>query len=192
VDLTVAWTQLGIAPTNDVSAVRAAYLAQLHRLHPDHSAAPDANAVTAILTDAYQQVQDHLLRADPTSDRAGAAAPIVSTPPHEPAELIPIALIADDTIAIALPANETYSLLVEAAHQMGEVVHIEPSSGMLQVIVEFVDAPVCQLLLTMQGRATGVTEVFCTVESLEQVPAPPTSAVARILLEELIAVGRRP
>jgi hypothetical protein len=189
VDLAVAWTQLGIAPTNDVDAVRAAYLSQLHRLHPDHSAAPDANAVTALLTDAYQQVQETLVRAESAPESAQHQAP---TQRADPAELIPIALIADDTIAIALPANETYSLLVEAAHQMGEVVHIEPSSGMLQVIVEFVDAPVCQLLLTMQGRATGVTEVFCTVESLEQEPAPPASAVARILLDELIAVGRRP
>jgi len=187
--LAVAWTQLGISPTDDVEVVRAAYLAQLHRLHPDHSAAPDANAVTADLTVAYQQVQSHLLQADPATDRTQPAPRAAKV---QPAELIPIALIADDTIAIALPANETYSLLVEAAHQLGEVVHIEPSSGMLQVVVEFVDAPVCQLLLTMQGRATGVTEVFCTVESLEPVPAPPASAVARILLDELIAVGRRP
>jgi hypothetical protein len=190
VDLTAAWLHLGIAPTDDVDAVRAAYLAQLHLLHPDHSAAPDANAVTATLTDAYQAVQGHLATAGPSTGRPTMPSPTTTSAPA--AELIPIALITDDTIAVALPANETYSLLVEAAHQLGEVVHIEPSSGMLQVIVEFIDAPVCQLLLTMQGRATGVTEVFCTVESLEPEPPPPAAAVARILLDELIAVGRRP
>jgi hypothetical protein len=190
VDLTTAWIQLGLDPTSDADVVRAAYLARLHRLHPDHSAAPDANAVTAALTDAYQAVQAALAEGqvhlpDPRPDPGPAgAAPA--------AEIIPIALVADDTIAVALPPGETYALLVEAAHQLGEVVHIEPSSGMLQVIVEFVDAPVCQLLLTMQGRATGITEVFCTVESLEPEPAPPAAAVARVLLDELIAVGRRP
>jgi hypothetical protein len=186
VNLTTAWTRLGIGPTNDVDAVRAAYLAQLHRLHPDHSAAPDANAVTATLTDAYQAVQAHLSDAD-IDRRAHQAAPAPA-----PAEIIPIALVADDTIAVALPAGETYALLVEAAHRLGEVTHIEPSSALLQVVVEFIDAPVCQLLLTMQGRATGVTEVFCTVESLESEPAPPAAAVARILLDELVAVGARP
>jgi hypothetical protein len=192
-ELTEAWTRLGIDPTGDTDAVRAAYLAQLHRHHPDHSAAPDANAVTATLTDAYQRIQGHLQAADPSDpvDPVDLVDPAQTTATG-PMEVIPIALVADDTIAVALPPGETYALLVEAAHQMGEVVHIEPSSGMLQVIVEFLDAPTCQLLLTMQGRATGVTEVFCTVESLEQEPAPPAAAVARVLLDEVIEAGRRP
>jgi hypothetical protein len=186
VDLTEAWVQLGIAPTSDPDAVRAAYLARLHLLHPDHSAAPDANAVTATLTDAYQRIQGHLAVTDATAE------PPEGLLADQPLEVVPIALVADDTIAVALPAGETYSLLVEAAHHMGEVVHIEPSSGMLQVVVEFLDAPTCQLLLTMQGRATGITEVFCTVESLEPEPAPPTDAVARVLLDEVLAASRRP
>jgi hypothetical protein len=186
VNLTTAWTRLGIGPTDDAEVVRAAYLAQLHRLHPDHSAAPDANAVTATLTDAYQAVRAHLSEAEIHRPERDAA------PDVPPVEVIPIALVADDTIAVALPAGETYALLVEAAHRLGEVTHIEPSSSLLQVVVEFVDAPVCQLLLTMQGRATGVTEVFCTVESLEPQPAPGAAAVTRVLLDELVAVGTRP
>jgi hypothetical protein len=45
--------------------------------------------------------------------------------------------------------------------------------------------------LSLQGRATGVTEVFCTVESLEADPAPPIDAVAHLLLEQMVAVSGR-
>jgi hypothetical protein len=45
--------------------------------------------------------------------------------------------------------------------------------------------------VTLQGRATGVTEAFCTVESLEAHPAPPIGAVVALLLEEMVAVSAR-
>ena len=182
-DLTDAWRHLGIEPTGDVVAVRTAYLQRLHIVHPDHSSAPDANDSTFALTTAYQVVVATI--------GEGAAAPPASTPivPLVDARIVPIAMVEGDTIAVALPGGETYALLVEAAHRLGEITHIEPSSGMLQVIVEFVEAPVSQLLMTLQGRATGVTEIFCSIESLENRPAPPIDAVTQLLLDQLVDVG---
>ena len=42
------------------------------------------------------------------------------------------------------------------------------------------DEPATSLVLTLQGRGLG-TEVFCTVESIESRPAPPTGAVVDLL-----------
>ena len=61
---------------------------------------------------------------------------------------------------------------------------------MLSVVISFVDAPTCQLLLTLQGRATGLTEIFCAIESIETADAPPTNAVTRLLFDELVATSR--
>ena len=94
-------------------------------------------------------------------------------------------MLADDTIGIGLPGYEAYSMTVDALHRLGEVTHDERGSGLLQVLVEFVDGPICQLLVTLQGRATGVTEIFCTIESIDDRPAPPIEAVTRLLLETL-------
>jgi hypothetical protein len=188
VDLAEAWTHLGIDPTDDAEAVRAAYLARLRVVHPDKVPADrsaSANDATIALVAAYEVAVRHL-GAGGTDD-----APAPTAPAAPPRPFVPIGLVEDDTIAVALPPDATYALLVEAAHHLGEVTHIEPSSGLLMVVVEFVEAPPCSLLLTLQGRATGVTEVFCTVESLEAQPAPPIAAVARLLLEQMVAVSAR-
>ena len=81
--------------------------------------------------------------------------------------MIAVAKLADDTIGIGAPGPETFAVLLDACHRLGEVTYVEPCSGLIQVLVEFVDGPVCQLLLTLQGRATGVTEAFCTIESID-------------------------
>ena len=192
VDLAQAWRHLGIEPTDDPDAIRAAYLRRLRVVHPDTVPATEsasANDATIALVDAYRLAVRH---ADaPAGSEAGTAPAAAPAPAPPPRPDVPIGMLEDDTIGVALPPDATYALVVEAAHQLGEVTHIEPSSGLLQVILEFVEAPPCSLLVSLQGRATGVTEVFCTVESLEAEPAPPIEAVARLLLEQMVAVSAR-
>jgi hypothetical protein len=201
VDLVEAWTHLGIEPTDDLDAIRAAYLARLRVVHPDRAPLDDsaaANERTIALVAAYRLAVDQVDQVDRVG-RVDRGDEVVGREPPEPAgrapappaAVVPIALLEDDTIAVALPPDATYALVVDAAHHLGEVTHIEPSSGLLQVILEFVEAPPCSLLCSLQGRATGVTEVFCTVESLEAAPAPPVDAVARLLLDEMVAAGGR-
>jgi hypothetical protein len=196
-ELTEAWRHLGIEPTRDLAEVRSAYLARLHRVHPDKSGGDpaEANDRTIALTTAYRVVVDLGGEAATTTDDASeadlpGAAPTVPVATARTV-VVPIAMVEDDTIAVALPPDATYGLVVEAAHHLGEVTHIEPSSGLLQVVLEFVEAPPCSLLVTLQGRATGVTEAFCTVESLDAQPAPPIDAVVALLLEEMVAVSAR-
>ena len=176
-ELPDAWHQLGISPTSDTREIRAAFLGRLHLVHPDRSESPQANDDTVALTAAYRLVVEHVTTT--AADTDASMRPVV-----------PIGMVGDDTIAVALPPDETFTLLIEAAHRLGEITHVEASSGMLQLIVEFVEAPTCQLLMTVQRRAATVTEVICTVESLEAEPGPPTNSVAKLLLEGMVAVSQ--
>src|SRR5690606_29765157 len=102
--------------------------------------------------------------------------------------VVPISMIADDTIAVAVSPAETYGLLLETAYRLGELTHIEPSSSLLSVLVEFAHGPVCQLLLTLHPRATGVTEIRCSLEPVDGELPPPVDAVTRLILSTLVTV----
>jgi hypothetical protein len=179
VELQQAWHVLGMEPTDDPDEVRAVYTRRLFELHPDHSSAPDANDATVALNAAYRDVVVELGRAG----QGGRPADAVPATPPRP--VIAVAKLADDTIGVGAPGPETFAVLLDACHRLGEVTYVEPSSGLIQVLVEFVDGPVCQLLLTLQGRATGVTEAFSTIESIDDRPAPPIEAVTDLLVRTL-------
>jgi hypothetical protein len=68
------------------------------------------------------------------------------------------------------------------------VTYVDANLGILETVVEFDGWPTCSLLVTLQGRATGATEAWCTLESLSGEPAPPVAAVALLLRERI----RRP
>jgi hypothetical protein len=179
VELQQAWHVLGMEPTDDPDAVRAAYTRRLFELHPDHSSAPDANDATVRLNAAYRDVVVQLGR----TEHGETPAELVTEPEPTPSRpVIAVAKLANDTIGIGAPGPETFGVLLDACHRLGEVTYVEPSSGLIQVLVEFVDGPVCQLLLALQGRATGVTEAFCTIESIDDRPAPPIEAVTDLLV----------
>jgi len=181
---------LGVPADADPEVVRAAYRRLLLRTHPDVSGRGDATDATVRLTTAYAV----LLRQGPADgDGAGttgapgpsAAPPATdasSAPPRPP---IAAVLVDDDTIAVPAPGDETLLLVMETAHALGEISYLDPSAGLVEVIVEFVEAPTSSVLLCLQGRATGVTEVFCTVEPLSGGEAPPADAVTRLVLHTL-------
>ena len=53
----------------------------------------------------------------------------------------------------------------------------------------FIDEPACQVIFDLQGRAArGTTEIFCTIESMEDRPPPPIDAVTRFVADKLRAV----
>jgi hypothetical protein len=186
VELKQAWRVLGIDPSDDPDEVRAAYTRRLFELHPDHSSAPDANEATVELNAAYRDVVTELERPSHI-EAARETAPRGAQPGAPARAVVAVAKLADDTIGVGAPGPETFAVLLDACHRLGEVTYVEPGSGMIQVLVEFLDGPVCQLLLTLQGRATGVTEAFCTIESIDDRPAPPIDAVTDLLVHTLTA-----
>ncbi len=199
-----AWRHLGIAPTTDPGVVRSAYLSRLRAVHPDVSDAPAANDETRALLSAYRLVVTAI--AGPTLDDGPSNEPDQRDGPHPPAaegdqpfvaspladeQLVGVVMMANDTIGIGLPPTEAYGVALEAAYRLGDVIHVEPSGGLLQVMLHLRDTDgvprFCQLLVSLQGRATGVTELHCAVESLDATPAPPIGAVTELLLDELVA-----
>ena len=191
VELSEARVILGITGEDTRRRVRAAYLRHLRDAHPDRNVSAAAHEVTVRLGDAYRTalaglgVSDSPSPNPPPGPPAGQAGHGFAPAPA----MVPVALLTDDTMGIGAPPDEVWALLIEASHRLGEIAFIDSGAGLLQVVIEFLDEPVCQLVLSLQGRATGVTEVFCTIESLEAGEAPPIDAVTRLLLDTLTGLG---
>ena len=117
---------------------------------------------------------DHPAPASPAND----AEPVVIT--------VDVQVIADDTIEVAAPPDLAFAWLVQTGHVVGDVTFLDRSAALLQILVAFVDEPVCQMIFDLQGRAArGTTEIFCTIDSIEDRPAPPIDAVTRFVAEHL-------
>jgi hypothetical protein len=196
-DIAEARRVLGVPAGAPPERVRAAYRALLRRTHPDVNDAPDAAVRTAQLTTAYAVLISPPPGSPPGPSperrRTGGPRPTppgTPAPPPRPAvgEVVQVALVDADTIAVALPPDETLLLVIDAAHALGEVAYLDPSAGLVETIVEFVEAPTSSVLFSMQGRATGVTDVFCTVEPLSGGDAPPSDAVTRLVLDTMISL----
>ncbi len=173
---------LGIAPGAAPTEVRAAYRRRIRVHHPDR-AGPASSARAAQIIEAYR-----LLVAAP-ADAPPPPPPRAAPPPPPPTSgarstppttAPPVHRLDADALLVDAPADETFRWLLDAAHDVGEITYVDRSMPILEVLCRFVDEPATSLLLTLQGRGTG-TEVFCTVESIEARPAPPTAAVVDLL-----------
>ena len=205
---------LGVGADAGDDELRRAFRTQLRSTHPDLSSSADATERTIALNEAYRLLVAALREpsADPTAPKgqrgasagadagsadaqrgAGSASTRADRPP-EPE--LTIELVDDSTIALGAPGDETLFLICEAAHQLGEITYLDPAAGLVEVVVEFVEAPTSSVVFTLQGRATGVTDVFCTVEPLSGGLAPPADAVTRLVLDTVAQVAvehrRRP
>lgn len=177
---------LGLAAGCDEGEVRAAYRRLLRSTHPDLSDAGDATERTVRLTAAYHVVVAGL-RERPSTPSASPSPPSPTGPPPTPAgEPPPVVRLVDaETIGVVAPSTEVVPLLIEAAHLLGDITYLDPGAGLIEVVVEFVGAPTSSVVLSLQGRATGVTEVFCSVEPLSGGEAPSAEAVTQLLLRTL-------
>jgi hypothetical protein len=185
VDAAEALAVLGVRGGTDLAGVRAAYRGLVRASHPD--VAPDdgqAHARTARLTEAYEVivafVTEHGTTPGPEPEPEPAPAP--PPPPEEPP--VEAEALDEGTIAVALPAPETYAALYEAAGRVGAIAYYDRHLGILEIIVRFEGGPSCSVVMTLQGRAHH-TEVLCTMESIESAPAPSIAPVMEALVHEL-------
>ena len=185
---------LGLGPDAGPDDVRRAYRRLVAEVHPDVSDAEDATVRTVALTEAYALLR-HGAPGPARPASAAGTGPVGGAPDRpDPGAVwdgppVEVVLVDDDTLAVGAPADTTLLLLVEATHELGDVVYLDPSSGLLEVLVEFVEAPTCSVLLTLQGRANATTEVFCTVETLSGDEPPPVDAVVRLVAEAVSAAA---
>lgn len=174
---------LGVESVADVATVRRAFRLRIRDHHPDLDPSADGGRARALIA-AY-----HLLSTTPPEPPAPEPpwpSPSPTTAPWRFDEPVGLARLSGDTIALGAPADEAFRLLIEVAHDVGDVTYLDRSVPILEVLCRFVDEPATSLVLTVQGRAT-YTEVFCTVESIEARPAPPTEAVVDVLVGALAA-----
>lgn len=179
---------LDLEPGAPPESVRAAYRALVRAHHPD-VVGPTGHERTARLIEAYRLLV--ATGTDLAEDRPAdePLAPADDPPAPEPttSAATPTGL-ADDTIAVVAPAEETFALLHDAAGRIGEVAYLDPDLGILETVVRFEGGPTCSLVLTLQGRADH-TEVFCTLTSIEAAPTPPIGPAVDALVEELRALA---
>jgi hypothetical protein len=99
--------------------------------------------------------------------------------------VVVVTVVDADTIGLDAPPAEALALLVDAAHRLGEVSYLDRAAGLVEVVVEFTEAPTSSVLMSLQGRSSGTTEVFCTVEPLSGGEAPPPAAVVALVARTL-------
>jgi hypothetical protein len=189
-DVDEARAVLGVAAGATAADERSAFRRRLRATHPD-VAGPRADAGIAVarLTRALA-----VLRSARTGGAAPAGAPPAAGSPAPrsapapgpataPAAPAPTAEPAGDSLLLDVPADEAFLALLEAAHAVGEVTYVDARLGLVEaVLADGMHA--CQLLITLQGRATH-TEAFCTLEPLGTAPCPPTEAVVADLVAAL-------
>lgn len=174
-DILEARTILGVDADTGWPEVRRAYRERIRAAHPDVSDRADAAGASARLTLAYATLRRV---RDATPD------PVPAPPP---ADSEGVYLIGTDTILVPAPSDEAFTRLLDAAHLLGSVSFIDRSSGFLEAVVRVVDGPACSVVVSLQGRATGGTEAFVTIEPLGQGVAPPVEPVTAALAASVAA-----
>jgi hypothetical protein len=163
---------LGVSREATAAEIRAAFRESVRRHHPDVAGASGGHATREVIA-AYRFLQ----QAPPPADEPHSKVE------HKPATTT-IEVLAE-TIQLGLPADETFFALLEAGHEIGEIAYADRSVGLLEIVVTFVDWPVCSVVLWLRRRDASATDALCTVESLTGAPAPPASAVAELIAGRL-------
>lgn len=154
-----AAAHLGVELDASAVEVRSAFRRLLRRHHPDVAGGDGAEARR--LTEAYR-----VLRRP--------APPVTAT-----------TSASDDTVVLALPPDEAFDALLDAGAAIGDVTYVDAEAGLLEVLVTFDDGRRASALVTLQGRATGTTDAFVTLEGLGNEPAPAPAIVLAALVEAL-------
>ena len=168
-DAAAARAVLGVAADAGPDELRAAYRMRLRAAHPDLRG---EDAGTAEVVAAYRLLRD--------------------LPPPAAAPAVPdmVVVVEGDTVSAELPAGDLFALLVEAAEHLGHIAYVDGRAGLLEVIVDVAGYGACSVVWTLQGRGTGVTEAWCTVEPLAGGAPPPVEIVTELLATGLRTISR--
>ena len=169
---------LGLTPGAAWIEVRAAYRGLIREHHPDRAGVA-ATDRAAEITEAYSVLE--ATWDDPPPAPAPTAPETPAAPPAPEWSGATVEVLGD-TIAFDTAPDEAFLLLLDAAHDIGEVSFLDPSIGLVEAVVKFAGTPACSLVITLQGRHDHV-EAFCTLESLEGAAAPSLHAVVEVLAD---------
>lgn len=183
-DVAAARRALGLSPSPTWEEVRAAYRARIQVAHPDRAGGSAATAVE--LNAAYAT----LLRARRDGTLHQTAPPAASPEPPAGAHTVveepwgPPEVLDGDTVRLAVPPDEAFVRLLDAAHRIGAVTYVDRTCAIFETLVTVAGEGACSLVITLQGRAEG-TDAFCTLEAIERVAHPPVRPVVEALVAAL-------
>ncbi len=182
-DLERAAHVLGVAPGAGMDELRSRFRALLMAHHPDRGGSDHA---TRELLEAWDVLVAERTRS-PIEPPAAAPADPHPPDPAPPGERV--WRTDDDTLAIALPADEAYVAVVEASHRMGSVTYVDRHCGVLETLLRTVGGSTVSMLVTLQGRAVGHTDVFVSLEPLTVEGELPSIVDVTELLGQLVDRG---
>lgn len=177
------WLKLSEAEAADTATLRRAYRNRVREVHPDLNSREDATELTLSITRAYQ-----LLLDQPVIEESAAAE---GHPGLERYPSLALQVVDESSILVFADRETTFSAVLSASQALGEVGYLDRSAWLVELIVEFVEAPTSSVVMTLQGRSAG-TEVFCTVEPLSGGSSPPIAPVTDLLARTLSEVRQPP
>ena len=174
-DIADALRVLGLSDAPDWSDVRAAHRRAIVRTHPDAGGSAGDAAQVNQAFDLLRKISGNGERPIPGGAPAPPTAPVPGSRSTSPEQLI----ADDDPVELLLR-------MADAAHEIGEVVFVDPHDGLLEVIVG--DPPgVGQLTATVDEATPDGVPVSFTLEPLGIASAPSIHEI----VEELMALVRR-
>ena len=155
---------LGLHGRADPEEARLAFRRLLREVHPDRNDASDAAARTRAIVGAYRALRDGS-PVEPNLDAAAASDEVDDV--DDEVDDDAITLVDTDTIGIALPADEAFAVLLEVAHRVGDVTYLDRQNELLEALLRTEQGVTVSMVITLQGRASGVTEAFVTLEAFD-------------------------
>lgn len=147
--------------------IKLEYRRRLFDVHPDRggSAGKTRDLIAAVAVLLARQTSLPMSTSPSTSP--------IATPSAEEevaVEMRPtVWRVDDDTLALPVPAEETYFRLLEVAHQIGSVTYVDRQFGVLEALLRTMSGTTVSLFLSLQGRSNESTEVFFTLEPIDLV-----------------------
>lgn len=172
---------LGAADVRDRALLRAAYLRRMRAVHPDLNPSADATVASATVSAAYRLLTEG---QRPVRAAAQARAAAQRTNGNGGGHL-KARVLNESTLSVEGGRDLVFAAVVEASQRLGEVSHVDEDSGMVSVVVEFLHAPPCSILLTQRPRADQRVHVSCAVDTLSGAEPPPLGAVTRLVTDTL-------
>ena len=186
-DIAEARAALGLGVGASQADAQVAFRRLLQAAHPDRNAAENAADRTRTLVLAYRTIGRSYssvaeLQSTPVVDTADDLAVDVSDI-YSGVDSDPVVLVDADTIGLACPSDEAFAVLVEVAHRIGDVTYLDRQSELLEALLRTVDGTTVSMVISLQGRATGITEAFVTLEPIDVVRGelPDVAAVTELV-----------
>ncbi|MGI9624371.1 MAG: hypothetical protein ACR2PK_16175 [Acidimicrobiales bacterium] len=185
----LALLALSESDANDASTVRRAYRSRLRQVHPDLFPGEHAAEKTIAITRAYRLLTESSAAGESDDRTPGTRGPDTSRSPAAPPRQksrdgLSAHVLDESSILVHADRESTFTALLEAADSIGEIGYLDRSAWLVEVLVEFVEAPTSSVVMTLQGRSGG-TEVFCTVEPLSGGDSPPIGPVTQLIASTL-------